>query len=260
MQEYLDLVRDVLENGSDRLDRTGVGTRALFGAQLKFDLRKGFPLITTKKVHFKSIVVELLFFLSGSTNTKFLEDNKVTIWREWQDKEGNLNKIYSYQWRSWGGHLDQIQNLVTDIKNNPNSRRHIVTAWNPEEIHEMALPPCHMFFQCFVDNGFLDLQMYQRSADIMLGVPFNIASYALLTHMLAQVCGLQPRYFIHTFGDYHIYTNHFEGAREQLKREPRPLPKLILNPEIKNMFDFKLEDVKLEGYNPHPKIIFEVAV
>lgn len=528
MQEYLDLVRDVLENGSDRLDRTGIGTKALFGAQLRFDLRNGFPLVTTKKVHFKSVVTELIWFLQADTNTEFLEKNKIDIWREWQDDGGELGRVYQAQWLDWlpsptkvvkviprvvpqppikpmnpvithldptieiksstygdyyivpnsqrsasfGGRMrpvvtiqfiqtgykeeirkdcaddgrvrdpffpkvygkgflgqkfnepmnretknlhkvweamlqrcyspafsqykdygargiyvaeewlnfsvfckevkglpnwyrkkrnleaysldkdyygsncyssstcvwlshrhntlytsrsgqpfkvtniktgissteisakdaankysldsryfwkkidsgkpykgymlesikdskhlyryslpiNQMEELIHLLKNNPNSRRQVVIAWNPGELTEMALPPCHMFFQCFVDNGFLDLQMYQRSADMMLGVPFNIASYALLTHMLAQVCGLQPRYFIHTFGDYHIYTNHFDGAREQLKRDPRPLPKLVLNPEIKNIFDFKLEDIKLEDYNPHPKISFEVAV
>lgn len=264
MQQYLDLLKHILENGTDKSDRTGTGTRSVFGHQMRFDLSEGFPMLTTKKLHLKSIIYELLWFLKGDTNVKYLQDNGVRIWNEWADANGDLGHIYGYQWRSWpdynGGHIDQIQQAIDDIKNNPDSRRIIVSAWNVADLPNMNLPPCHAFFQFYVADGKLSLQLYQRSADCFLGVPFNIASYSLLLMMMAQVCGLKPGEFVHTTGDTHIYTNHFEQARLQLTREPRPLPRMILNPEIKNLFDFDFEDFRLEGYDPHPAIKAQVSV
>lgn len=264
MQQYLDLLSHILEHGTDKSDRTGTGTRSVFGHQMRFDLADGFPLVTTKKVHLKSIIHELLWFLNGDTNVKYLQDNGVRIWNEWADPDGNLGHIYGYQWRSWpdynGGHIDQIKRAVEDIKNNPDSRRIIVSSWNVADLPNMNLPPCHAFFQFYVADGRLSLQLYQRSADCFLGVPFNIASYALLLQMMAQVCGLEPGEFIHTTGDTHIYNNHFDQVRLQLTREPRPLPKMILNPDVKDIFGFKYEDFKLEGYDPHPAIKGEVSV
>jgi thymidylate synthase len=263
-QQYLDLLRLVLETGVDRADRTNTGTRSLFGAQLRFDLSQGFPLLTTKKLHVKSIVYELLWFLRGDTNVRWLQERGVRIWDEWADARGDLGPVYGSQWRSWpdgrGGTIDQITNVVNSIKNNPNSRRHIVTAWNPAEVDEMALPPCHCLFQFYVAEGKLSCQLYQRSADIFLGVPFNIASYALLTHMMAQVTGFAPGDFVHSFGDVHLYSNHVQQAHEQLGRAPRPLPRLTLNPERRSVFDFQYEDFTLTGYDPHPHIKAEVAV
>lgn len=264
MQQYLDLLSHILEHGTDKSDRTGTGTRSVFGHQMRFDLADGFPLVTTKKVHLKSIIHELLWFLNGDTNVKYLQDNGVRIWNEWADPDGNLGHIYGYQWRSWpdynGGHIDQIKRAVEDIKNNPDSRRIIVSSWNVADLPNMNLPPCHAFFQFYVADDRLSLQLYQRSADCFLGVPFNIASYALLLQMMAQVCGLEPGEFIHTTGDTHIYNNHFDQVRLQLTREPRPLPKMILNPDVKDIFGFKYEDFKLEGYDPHPAIKGEVSV
>lgn len=264
MQQYLDLLRHILENGTDKSDRTGTGTRSVFGHQMRFDLSEGFPMLTTKKLHLKSIIYELLWFLKGDTNVKYLQDNGVRIWNEWADANGDLGHIYGYQWRSWpdynGGHIDQIQQAINDIKNNPDSRRIIVSAWNVADLPNMNLPPCHAFFQFYVADGKLSLQLYQRSADCFLGVPFNIASYSLLLMMMAQVCGLEPGEFVHTTGDTHIYTNHFEQARLQLTREPRPLPRMILNSEIKNLFDFDFDDFRLEGYDPHPAIKAQVSV
>lgn len=264
MQQYLDLLRDVRDNGVIRPDRTGTGTRSVFGRQVRFDLSKGFPLLTTKKLHFKSIMTELLWFLRGDTNTKFLEDNGVTIWREWQDEDGNLGPVYGAQWRSWpttdGGSIDQISRLVEELKGNPDSRRHIVCSWNVGELSKMALPPCHCFFQLYVSEGKLDCQLYQRSADTLLGVPYNLASYAALTMMLAQVTGLQPGEFIHTFGDLHLYNNHIDQANEQLSRTPRELPKLVINPDVSCIFDFVYEDFCVTGYNPHPAIKAPIAV
>lgn len=264
MKAYLDLMRHVLEHGTDKSDRTGTGTRSVFGYQMRFDLSEGFPLLTTKKLHLRSIIHELLWFLKGDTNIKYLKDHNVSIWDEWADENGDLGPVYGYQWRSWpapdGRHIDQIANLIDQIKKNPDSRRLIVSAWNPALVDEMALPPCHALFQFYVANGKLSCQLYQRSADIFLGVPFNIASYALLTLMLAQVCGLQAGEFVHTFGDAHLYSNHFEQAELQLTREPRPLPQMKLNPEVKNLFDFKFEDFELTGYDPHPHIKAAVAV
>ena len=264
MQQYLDLLKHIIEHGTDKSDRTGTGTRSVFGHQMRFDLADGFPLVTTKKVHLKSIIHELLWFLNGDTNVKYLQDNGVRIWNEWADPDGNLGHIYGYQWRSWpdysGGHIDQIKQAVEDIKHNPDSRRIIVSAWNVADIPNMNLPPCHAFFQFYVADGRLSLQLYQRSADCFLGVPFNIASYALLTMMVAQVCGLQPGEFIHTFGDLHIYRNHLDQVHEQLSRTPRKLPKMILNPEVKDIFSFKYEDFRLEGYDPYPAIKAEVSV
>lgn len=264
MQAYLDLLSHVMENGVDRGDRTGTGTRGVFGYQMRFDLEKGFPLITTKKLHLRSIIHELLWFLMGETNIKYLQDNKVRIWDEWADENGDLGPVYGSQWRSWpapnGESIDQITNLIEGIKNNPNSRRHIVTAWNPAEVDNMALPPCHCLFQFFVADGKLSCQLYQRSADIFLGVPFNIASYALLTHMVAQVTGLKVGEFVHSFGDAHIYHNHFDQVRLQLTRAPRPLPKLIMNEERTSIFDFAYEDFAFEGYDPHPTIKAPIAV
>ena len=264
MRQYLDLMRHVLEHGSDKSDRTGTGTRSVFGYQMRFNLQQGFPLLTTKKLHLRSIIHELLWFLRGDTNIKYLHDNNVTIWDEWADENGELGPVYGYQWRSWptpdGGSIDQIANLIEQIKRNPDSRRLIVSAWNPALVDEMALPPCHAMFQFYVADGKLSCQLYQRSADIFLGVPFNIASYALLTMMLAQVCGLQAGEFVHTLGDAHLYSNHFEQARLQLTREPRPLPSMTLNPAVDNLFDFKYEDFELSGYEPHPHIKAAVAV
>ena len=259
-QEYLNLAKRVIEFGTFKGDRTGVGTQSLFGEQMVFNLANGgFPLLTTKKIYWKAVVHELIWFLSGSTNTKYLEDNGVTIWREWQDENGDLGPIYSKQWRNFGG-VDQIKDLIERIKEKPNDRRLIVSAWNPPDVPNMALPPCHCFFQCYVRDGVLDLQMYQRSADLFLGVPFNIASYCLLLMMIAQVTGLTPGRFIHTFGDVHIYNNHRDQIMEQLSREPYNEPKVILNPDIKNIFDFKFEDITLVDYTSHSTIKAEVAV
>ena len=265
MKEYLNLLKLVMENGAERSDRTGVGTIGVFGAQARFDLRESFPLLTTKKLHTRSIIYVLLWFLRGDTNIKYLNDNRVTIWDEWADKEGNLGRVYGAQWRDWrtpdGGKIDQIENLVEGIKKDPFGRRHIVCAWNPGELGKMALPPCHAMFQFYVSpDGGLSCQLYQRSADLFLGVPFNIASYAMLTMMVAQVCNLKPREFIHTFGDLHIYKNHFNQVREQLSREPRRLPTLKLNPDRKRLEDFVFEDFSLEGYDPHPTIKAPIAV
>ena len=264
MKQYLDLLREIRDNGVTKTDRTGVGTKSIFGHQMRFNLQDGFPLLTTKKVFLKGIIYELLWFLKGDTNIKFLTDNNVHIWDEWADENGDLGYVYGKQWRSWeatdGRVIDQISQVVDLIKNHPNSRRILVTAWNPAEIDKMALPPCHCLFQFYVADGKLSCQLYQRSADTFLGVPFNIASYALLTMMLAQVCGLEPGEFIHTTGDTHIYLNHLEQVNEQLSREPRPLPKMIINPDVKSIFDFKYEDFKLEGYDPYPAIKAPVAV
>lgn len=264
MEQYHHLLKHILDNGSDRGDRTGTGTRSVFGHQMRFDLSEGFPVITTKKLHLRSIIHELLWFISGDTNIKYLKENKVSIWDEWADENGDLGPVYGHQWRSWpdgnGGTIDQIKNLVDQLKNNPNSRRHIVSAWNVADVEKMALPPCHCLFQFYVADGKLSCQLYQRSADTFLGVPFNIASYALFTMMLAQVCGLEAGEFIHTFGDAHLYSNHFEQAKLQLSREIRPLPTMKINPEIKDIFDFKFEDFTLEGYDPHPHIKAKVAV
>lgn len=264
MKQYLDLLKEIKENGTVKTDRTGVGTKSIFGHQMRFNLQDGFPLLTTKKVFLKGIIYELLWFLNGDTNIKFLTDNGVHIWDEWADENGDLGYVYGKQWRSWettnGRVIDQISQIVDLIKNNPDSRRILVTAWNPADIDKMALPPCHCLFQFYVADGKLSCQLYQRSADTFLGVPFNIASYALLTMMLAQVCGLQPGEFIHTTGDTHIYLNHMEQVELQLSREPRPLPKMIINPDVKSIFDFKYEDFKLEGYDPWPAIKAPVAV
>jgi len=264
MQQYLDLLRHIMTNGVDKDDRTGTGTRSVFGYQMRFNLADGFPLLTTKKLHLKSIIHELLWFLAGDTNVRYLQENGVRIWNEWADPDGSLGHIYGYQWRSWpdynGGTVDQISQAVNDIRNNPDSRRIIVSAWNVADLPNMNLPPCHAFFQFYVARGRLSLQLYQRSADCFLGVPFNIASYALLTMMMAQVTGLQPGDFIHTLGDTHIYRNHFEQVREQLTRAPRPLPRMILNPDVKSIFDFRYDDFRLEGYDPHPHIKATVAV
>ncbi|MDE6239791.1 MAG: thymidylate synthase, partial [Muribaculaceae bacterium] len=262
MQQYLDLLNRILREGTDKSDRTGTGTRSVFGHQMRFDLSEGFPLLTTKKVHLKSIIHELLWFLKGDTNVKYLQDNGVRIWNEWAGPDGDLGHIYGYQWRSWpdydGGHIDQISQAINDIRHNPDSRRIIVSSWNVADIPNMNLPPCHAFFQFYVADGKLSLQLYQRSADCFLGVPFNIASYALLLQMVAQVCGLRPGEFIHTTGDTHIYKNHFDQVQLQLTREPRPLPKMIINPDVKDIFDFKYEDFRLEGYDPYPAIKAQV--
>lgn len=265
MKQYLQLLSDILEHGTEKTDRTGTGTRSLFGYQMRFNLEEGFPLLTTKKLHLKSIIHELLWFLRGDTNVRYLQDNGVRIWNEWADPEtGDLGHIYGYQWRSWpdynGGFIDQISEAVETIKNNPDSRRIIVSAWNVADIPNMKLPPCHAFFQFYVADGRLSLQLYQRSADSFLGVPFNIASYALLLMMMAQATGLRPGDFVHTLGDAHLYNNHLEQARLQLGREPRPLPRMRINPEVKNIFDFKYEDFTLEDYDPHPHIKAEVSV
>jgi thymidylate synthase len=264
MRQYLDLLRDVLDNGTDRPDRTGTGTRSVFGRQTRFDLGKGFPLLTTKKLHIKSIVYELLWFLRGETNVRWLQERGVRIWNEWADENGDLGPVYGSQWRSWpdgrGGTIDQIANVVKSITTKPDSRRHIVTAWNPAEVDDMALPPCHCLFQFYVADGKLSCQLYQRSADLFLGVPFNIASYALLTEMMAQVTGLKPGEFVHTFGDLHLYHNHFDQVRLQLSRDPRPLPRLTINPEKRDIFDFEFEDFMITGYDAHPSIKAEIAV
>lgn len=264
MQAYLDLMSHVLENGTDRGDRTGTGTRSVFGYQMRFDLSEGFPVTTTKKLHLRSIIYELLWFLKGETNIKWLKENGVSIWDEWADENGDLGPVYGYQWRSWpvgdGQNIDQIAALVKGLKENPNSRRHIVSAWNPALVDDMALPPCHTMFQFYVAQGKLSCQLYQRSADIFLGVPFNIASYALLTMMLAQVCDLEPGDFVHTFGDAHLYHNHFEQAREQLSRTPLPLPTMNINPQVKDIFAFRYEDFVLEGYDAHPNIKAPIAI
>ena len=264
MKQYLDLLRHILKNGTRKDDRTGTGTTSCFGYQMRFDLSEGFPLLTTKKVHLKSIIHELLWFLNGDTNVKYLQDNGVRIWNEWADADGNLGHIYGYQWRSWpdyeGGHIDQIKEVIETIKNNPDSRRIIVSAWNVADIKNMNLPPCHAFFQFYVADGKLSLQLYQRSADTFLGVPFNIASYALLTMMVAQVCGLEPGDFIHTFGDVHIYNDHREQVELQLTRTPRRLPRMKINPDVKDIFSFKFEDFELEDYDPYPTIKGKVSV
>ena len=264
MKQYLDLLRHIYEDGVVKTDRTGVGTKSIFGYQCRYDLSEGFPLLTTKKVHLKSIIYELLWFLSGSTNIGYLKEHGVSIWDEWADENGDLGPVYGHQWRSWpkpdGGSIDQISNLIETIKRNPDSRRMLVSAWNVAEVDSMALPPCHCLFQFYVAEGKLSCQLYQRSADTFLGVPFNIASYALLTMMIAQVCGLQPGEFIHTTGDTHLYLNHLEQAALQLSREPRPLPRMMINPDVKDIFSFKYEDFTLEGYDPWPAIKAPVAV
>ncbi len=264
MKQYLDLLKHVMDNGVDKNDRTGTGTRNVFGYQMRFDLNQGFPLLTTKKLHLRSIIYELLWFLKGDTNIQYLHDNRVTIWDEWADAEGNLGPVYGKQWRSWatpdGRSIDQISQLIEQIKTNPDSRRLLVCAWNVADIDKMALPPCHILFQFYVAQGKLSCQLYQRSADIFLGVPFNIASYALLTMMIAQVCGLQYGDFVHTFGDAHIYSNHFEQVKLQLTREPRPLPKMEINPDVNDIFSFDYPDFTLSGYDPHPHIKADVAV
>ena len=264
MRQYLDLLNHVLENGSDRSDRTGTGTRSVFGYQMRFDLSRGFPVTTTKKLHLKSIIHELLWFLAGDTNIRYLNDNGVTIWDEWADENGDLGPVYGKQWRSWpaedGGEIDQIRNLLNQIRKNPHSRRLIVSAWNPAEVDRMALPPCHCLFQFYVSDGKLSCQLYQRSADIFLGVPFNIASYALLTMMVAQVTGLKVGDFVHTLGDAHLYSNHFEQAREQLRRAPKPLPTMWINPDIDELFAFRFEDFRLENYTADATIRAPIAV
>ncbi len=265
MQQYLNLMKDVLANGEERQDRTGTGTISCFGKQIRYDLKNGFPLLTTKKLHLRSIIHELLWFLKGDTNIKYLQENRVRIWNDWADENGDLGPVYGKQWRRWanadGEEIDQVKNLINDIKNNPYSRRLIINAWNVGELKDMALPPCHMFMQFYVSNsGELSCQLYQRSADIFLGVPFNVASYALLTMMIAQVCDLKVGEFIHTIGDAHIYKNHIEQVKEQLSREPKPLPKMKINSEIKNILDFKFEDFELVGYESHPHIKAEVSV
>jgi thymidylate synthase len=264
MRQYLDLMKHVLEHGTRKNDRTGTGTLSIFGAQLRFDLNAGFPLLTTKKVHLKSIIHELLWFLKGETNTRYLKDHGVTIWDEWADQDGNLGPVYGYQWRSWpapdGSHIDQLSQVLEQIGKNPDSRRLIVSAWNVADLPKMALLPCHAFFQFYVAGGRLSCQLYQRSADLFLGVPFNIASYALLTMMVAQVTGLRTGDLVHTFGDTHLYLNHLDQAREQLSRSPRRLPTMRLNPAVRNLFDFKYEDFALENYDPHPAIKAPIAV
>lgn len=264
MKQYLDLLRHIRDNGVQKTDRTGTGTRSVFGYQMRFPLSEGFPLVTTKKVHLKSIIYELLWFLKGDTNVRYLQDHGVRIWNEWADPDGSLGHIYGYQWRSWpdysGGHIDQIARAIEDIKHNPDSRRIIVSSWNVADLDNMNLPPCHAFFQFYVADGKLSLQLYQRSGDSFLGIPFNIASYALLLMMAAQVTGLEPGDFVHTIGDAHIYNNHLEQVDLQLSREPRPLPVMKLNPEVKDIFDFKYEDFTLEGYDPHPHIAAQVSV
>ena len=264
MKQYHDLVKHVLENGNEKADRTGTGTKSVFGYQMRFDLSEGFPMVTTKKLHLKSIVYELLWFIRGDTNVKYLQENGVRIWNEWADENGDLGHVYGYQWRSWpapdGKHIDQISQVVEALKNNPDSRRIIVSAWNVGEIEQMALPPCHAFFQFYVADGKLSCQLYQRSADIFLGVPFNIASYALLTMMMAQVCNLEVGDFVHTLGDAHIYTNHFEQTELQLSRDTKALPKMKINPEVKSIFDFTIDDFELVNYEFHPHIKGKVAI
>lgn len=264
MKQYHDLLHHIMHTGVDKPDRTGTGIRSIFGYQMRFDLNQGFPLVTTKKLHLRSIIHELLWFLKGDTNIAYLKENGVRIWDEWADENGDLGPVYGFQWRSWptpsGEHIDQISRVVEGIKSNPNSRRHIVSAWNPAYVDQMALPPCHTIFQFYVAEGRLSCQLYQRSADTFLGVPFNIASYALLTMMMAQVCGLKPGEFIHTFGDAHIYSNHFDQVNEQLRREPRELPEMEINPEVDDIFGFTFEDFALKNYDPHPHIKAPVAV
>ncbi|QYN50754.1 thymidylate synthase [Apibacter sp. ESL0404] len=264
MQVYIELLQHILDKGTRKQDRTGTGTISTFGYQMRFDLQKGFPLVTTKKLHLRSIIYELLWFLKGDTNIKYLNDHKVRIWNEWADENGDLGPVYGHQWRSWGApngkHIDQISEIIDQIKNNPDSRRIIVSAWNVADIPQMALAPCHALFQFYVADGKLSLQLYQRSADVFLGVPFNIASYCLLLHMVAQVCNLKVGEFIHTFGDVHIYNNHIDQVNLQLTREPRPLPSLNLNPDRKDIFSFQYEDFSIDGYDPHPHIKAEVAV
>jgi len=264
MRPYLDLLRHILDHGVDKSDRTGTGTRSVFGYQMRFDLERGFPLLTTKKLHTRSIVHELLWMLAGETNVAYLRENRVTIWDEWADTNGELGPVYGHQWRHWptpdGREIDQIAGVIEQIRRNPDSRRLIVSAWNPADVEKMALPPCHTLFQFYVANGRLSCQLYQRSADVFLGVPFNIASYSLLTMMIAQVCDLAPGEFVHTFGDVHLYSNHFEQAELQLAREPRPLPVVHLNPDVRSIFEFRYDDVTIEGYEPHPSIRAPVAV
>lgn len=264
MRQYHDLLRLVLEQGKERTDRTGVGTLSVFGAQSRYNLRDSFPLLTTKKLHLKSIIYELLWFLRGETNTRFLKEHGISIWDEWADADGNLGRVYGAQWRDWrgadGSHVDQIRGVIEQLRVNPHSRRLIVSAWNPAELQGMALPPCHVLFQFYVNDGELSCQLYQRSADLFLGVPFNIASYSLLTMMVAQVCDLRPGEFIHTFGDLHLYRNHLTQAREQLSRDTRPLPRMQLNPRVRNLEDFQFEDFTLVGYDPHPSIKAPIAV
>ncbi len=264
MRQYLDLLRHVLENGDTKDDRTGTGTLSVFGHQMRFDLRQGFPLLTTKKLHTRSIFHELLWFLSGDSNIAYLNENNVRIWDDWADETGDLGPIYGYQWRSWptpdGGHIDQMSEVLRSIAENPSSRRHIVSAWNVADIERMKLPPCHVLFQFHVSNGRLSCQLYQRSADVFLGVPFNIASYALLTHMVAQVCDLEAHEFIHTLGDAHLYSNHLDQTREQLEREPGPLPRLVLDPTVRSLFDFRYEHIAIEDYHPAPHIRAPIAV
>lgn len=264
MQQYLDLMSHVMDTGADKSDRTGTGTRSVFGHQMRFDLAEGFPLLTTKKLHIRSIIIELLWFLRGDTNIAYLKENGVSIWDEWADENGDLGPVYGYQWRSWpdpkGGSVDQIEKLVEGIKSNPDSRRHIVSAWNPALVDEMALPPCHCLFQFYVANGKLSCQLYQRSADIFLGVPFNIASYALLTHMIAEVCDLEVGDFVHTLGDAHLYSNHFEQVKTQLERSPRTLPTLNIKRKVNNLLDFAFDDFEIIGYEPDPHIKAPVAV
>ncbi|PZA00730.1 thymidylate synthase [Gammaproteobacteria bacterium 2W06] len=264
MQQYLDLLRHVRDHGVEKSDRTGVGTRSVFGGQMRFDLAHGFPMVTTKKLHLRAIIHELLWFLAGESNIRYLKDNDVHIWDEWADANGDLGPIYGVQWRSWptpdGGQIDQIARVVEQIRHNPDSRRHLVTAWNPAEVDRMGLPPCHVLFQFYVAEGRLSCQLYQRSADLFLGVPFNIASYALLTHMVAQVTGLRPGSFIHTLGDAHLYLNHLEQADTQLARAPLPLPTLELNPAVDDLFDFRFEDIHVTGYQSHPRIAAPIAV
>jgi thymidylate synthase len=264
MKQYLSLLQYIMDHGTLKGDRTGTGTKSVFGYQMRFDLGEGFPLLTTKKLHLKSIIYELLWFLRGDTNINYLHEHGVTIWDEWAGPDGELGPVYGHQWRSWptpdGRTIDQISLLIEGIKSDPDSRRHIVSAWNPAEIDKMALPPCHALFQFYVANDKLSCQLYQRSADVFLGVPFNIASYALLTMMVAQVCGLVPGEFVHSFGDAHIYINHFEQVKEQLSRIPRPLPKMLINPDVKDIFNFRYEDFKLEGYDPYPSIKAPIAI
>lgn len=264
MNQYETLLRHVFENGISKTDRTGTGTKSVFGYQMRFDLSKGFPLITTKKLHLKSIIYELLWFIKGDTNIQYLKENNVSIWDEWADEQGELGPIYGYQWRNWqtyaGTHIDQLANAIETIKNNPDSRRIIVSAWNVADIEKMALPPCHTLFQFYVANGKLSCQLYQRSGDLFLGVPFNIASFALLVLMMAQVCNLEPGEFIHTFGDVHIYNNHFEQVKLQLSREPRPYPTMNLNPNVTSIFDFSFSDFNLDGYDPHPLIKAPISI